>query len=72
MLGEAAHKGRVRFVGLVDVFDFLVLKILADDVFVLVLFGDGFDDLVEGLLVPAFLDLLGEGFGEVGGARGNA
>ena len=40
------------------------LVIGADFIGVGVFFGDGLYDLIKGLLVPAFLDLLGEGFGE--------
>ena len=48
------------------------LVIGADFIGVGVFFGDGLYDLIKGLLVPAFVFLLVERGGEVGGASGDA
>ena len=63
LFGQPCEKGGVRFVGLVDMGDFLVLISGADAVRIAVGFGDGFDDFVKRGFVPALFLLFGQRFG---------
>lgn len=70
--GKAGKEAGVALVGLVDMGDGFPLVLLGNAVLIAVLFGNGLDDLIERFFVPAAFFLLGKGFGEVGGAGGDA